>query len=364
MIGTQFGFGNNATSSGNAGFILPRGKNFGATYGFFNGGRMRIGNGANYTTEDIGYGFFTQYGAELPGYGFNAQSLEDNHVPGTLNIGHDVMYAGNQNVTFKGMWPVPMQSISCTYSGAAGSTTWNVEVFAKDAAGNRGGLISFNFGQCVANAASTLDGTHTITALWPRVTSAVSYDVVLVNPSNISQGLLFANVADPGSGATATTTITSGSTGSTFNYSYPNYYDSAITTINGESLIVNAPPTFTSAVTLPALNLATTYISATAPAISSGFGASPSIVHSNGTAVFTINVGTGGTAASGVIGLPRAKNGWAVHCDDITTQSTSVFVTKQTATSTTSATLTQYSASAVAAPWSASDVLVCQAAAY
>jgi hypothetical protein len=197
------------------------------------------------------------------------------------------------------------------------------------------------------------------------VTNAVSYDVVLLNPvAPTSQGLLAASVADPGSGQTATTTITSGNTTSSFNYRFPNYYDSAVTAINGESLIVNAPPTFTSAVTLPALNLATTYISATAPTLHSGFGSSPSVVHSNGTAVFTINVGTGGTATSGVIGLPKAMNGWAVHCDDITTQSTSVFVTKQTATSTTSATLTQYSSAAAATPWAASDVLVCQAAAY
>ena len=116
--------------------------------------------------------------------------------------------------------------------------------------------------------------------------------------------------------------------------------------------------------TLPALNLATTYISAAAPTIHSGFGPNAFIAHNNGTAVFTLNVGTGGTASSGVIGLPRAKNGWAVHCDDITTQSSSVFVTKQTATSTTGATLTQYSAAAVPTPWAASDVLVCQAAAY
>lgn len=363
MIGTQFGAGNGAVASGNAGFVLPNGKNFGGTYSLFNGGRLRMGNGANYGTEDIGYGFFTQYGAELPGYGFNAQSLEDGHVPGTLSIGHDVMYVGNQNITFKGMWPIPMQSITCSYTGATGSTQWSVEVFPKDAAGNRGGLISLNGRQCGSGAA-TLDASDYLTIVWPRVTSAVSYDVVLANPAITSQGLLFANVSDPGLGATATTKINSGSTGSTFNYSYPNYYDSAVTIINGESLIVNAPPTFTSAVTLPALNLTTTYISATSPTILSGFGASPSIVHSNGTAVFTINVGTSATASMGVIGLPRAKNGWAVHCDDITTQSLSVFVTKQTATSTTSATLTQYSASAAATPWSASDVLVCQAAAY
>jgi len=364
LIGTQFGFGNNATSSGNAGFILPNGKSFGGTYSFFNGGRLRMGNGANYGTEDIGYGFFTQFGAELPGYGFNAQSLEDGHVPGTLSIGHDVMYIGDQNITLKGMWPIPMQSITCTYTGTRGTTQWNVEVFPKDAAGNRAGLATYQRNCYGLPAASTLTVSNFITTTWPRVTAAVSYDVVLVNPSNPSQGLLVANVADPGSGATATTNITTGRASSSFNYSFPNYYDSAITTINGESLIVNAPPTFTSPVTLPALNLATTYISATAPAIASGFGANPSIVHSNGTAVFTINVGTGGTATSGVIRLPRAVNGWAVHCDDITTQSSFVFVTKQTATSTTSATLAQYSAAAVATPWAASDVLVCQAAAY
>jgi hypothetical protein len=192
----------------------------------------------------------------------------------------------------------------------------------------------------------------------------VSYDVVLLNPSNVAQGLLVATVADPGFGKTATTTVATGGTEDHFNYVFPHFYDSAFTTIDGESLIVNAPPTFTSVVTLPALSLATPFISATAPTLSSGFGAHPSIVHNNGTAVFAINVGAGGTATSGVIGLPRAANGWAVHCDDVTTQSPSVFVTKQTATSATSATLTEYSAAGVPAAWAASDVLVCQAAAY
>ena len=105
-------------------------------------------------------------------------------------------------------------------------------------------------------------------------------------------------------------------------------------------------------------------ISAAAPTISSGFGTNPSVVHNNGTAVFTVNVGRGGTASSGVIGLPTAANGWAVHCDDVTTQSTSVFITKQTASSTTSATITQYSDEAVPTAWTANDILVCQAAAY
>lgn len=104
--------------------------------------------------------------------------------------------------------------------------------------------------------------------------------------------------------------------------------------------------------------------SATAPTVSSGFGTSPTIPSNNGTTAFTINVGTGGTATGGVVGLPAATTGWSLHCDDVTTQSTNVFITKQTATSTTTATLTQYNTAGTATAWVASDILVCQARAY
>ena len=105
-------------------------------------------------------------------------------------------------------------------------------------------------------------------------------------------------------------------------------------------------------------------VSATAPTISSGFGTSPSIAANNGTAAFTINVGTGGTANSGVIGLPAATTGWSVHCADVTTQSATVFLTKQTATTTTTATIGNFDAAGAAAAWVASNILVCQASAY
>lgn len=105
-------------------------------------------------------------------------------------------------------------------------------------------------------------------------------------------------------------------------------------------------------------------VSATAPTISSGFGTNPSIVTSNGTAAFTINVGTGGTAQTGVIGLPTATTGWSVYCADVTTQSSTVFVTKQTASATTSATIGLFDAAGAAAAWTASDILVCQATGY
>lgn len=97
--------------------------------------------------------------------------------------------------------------------------------------------------------------------------------------------------------------------------------------------------------------------SATAPTISSGFGSSPSIVANNGTCSFQINVGTGGSASSGVIGLPTATTGWTCSVTDITTETTTVFMTKQTASSTTTATVGNFNTSAAAAAWTASDKL-------
>ena len=91
-----------------------------------------------------------------------------------------------------------------------------------------------------------------------------------------------------------------------------------------------------------------------APTISSGFGTTPSIVASNGTASFTINVGTGGVATSGLIGLRAATTGWNCFATDPTTN----IVTRETATTTTTATLTAASA------WAASDILQVSCFAY
>jgi hypothetical protein len=104
--------------------------------------------------------------------------------------------------------------------------------------------------------------------------------------------------------------------------------------------------------------------SVTAPTVSSGFGTSPSIVANNGSCAFQVNVGTGGTASSGVIGLPTASNGWACNAADVTTASTSVFLTRQTASSTTTATLTNYNTAGAATAWVASDKLNVQCQAF
>lgn len=96
----------------------------------------------------------------------------------------------------------------------------------------------------------------------------------------------------------------------------------------------------------------------TAPTISSGFGTSPSITTNNGSAAFSINVGTGGTASTGVVGMPVATNGWACGIQNISTNTATVFLTKQTATTTTTVTVGNYDAAGAAAAWVASNVLV------
>lgn len=100
-------------------------------------------------------------------------------------------------------------------------------------------------------------------------------------------------------------------------------------------------------------------ISNAAPTIASGFGSgspSPSISANNGTAAFTITIG-GTAGATGIIGLPTAANGWNCFAVDLTTNSTGVFITKQTASSATSATLGNFSDVAASGNWVAGDVL-------
>lgn len=92
----------------------------------------------------------------------------------------------------------------------------------------------------------------------------------------------------------------------------------------------------------------TMLINATAPTISSGFGTTPSIVSSNGSATFRVNVGTGGAATSGVVGLATAANGWNCMVIDTTNNT----VTRETAFTTATVTVTAASA------WAASDNLI------
>jgi hypothetical protein len=107
--------------------------------------------------------------------------------------------------------------------------------------------------------------------------------------------------------------------------------------------------------------------SATAPTIGSGFGTTPSIAASNGTVAFTVNVGTGGTASSGVITMPAATTGWNCHVVNRTAvaANTADRRTVQTATTTTSVTVqNQVVTLGTAAAWAASNILALMCAGY
>lgn len=95
----------------------------------------------------------------------------------------------------------------------------------------------------------------------------------------------------------------------------------------------------------------------TAPTIASGFGSSPSVPTANGTAAFTVNVGTGGTASSGVLTMPAATTGWDCKVTPNGAPQAAA-VTYSAPTSTTSVTITNYTLTTGSVlAWAASTVL-------
>ena len=107
-------------------------------------------------------------------------------------------------------------------------------------------------------------------------------------------------------------------------------------------------------------------LSSAAPTISSGFGTGPSVTA--GTAAsFRVDVGTGGTATAGVIGLPTATTGWNCAVEDLTATTANVADHRTVQLSSTTATATvenQVISSGAAVAWTASDVLGVQCTAF
>jgi hypothetical protein len=123
----------------------------------------------------------------------------------------------------------------------------------------------------------------------------------------------------------------------------------------GATVYATHLPTGASGTLLQAANL---LISETAPTIFSGFGSNAAIATNNGTAAFTINVGSGGTASSGMIGLPAATNGWNCWAVDLTNPiAGGGYNVKQTASTTSSATITGFNTSGFPDVWAANDIL-------
>lgn len=106
------------------------------------------------------------------------------------------------------------------------------------------------------------------------------------------------------------------------------------------------------------------FTSAVAPTMGA-CGSSPSIVANNGTAAFRIQVGNA-AATTCVVNLPTATTGWVMHCQELVAPATATgdFIYRQTATSTTSATLSFYNnAGTLTAPTNNANFL-CSATAY
>jgi hypothetical protein len=97
------------------------------------------------------------------------------------------------------------------------------------------------------------------------------------------------------------------------------------------------------------------FIYLTAPAIASGFGTTPSIVSSNGTSAFRVNVGTGGVATNGTITMPSSPQGWSCSASNIISNNATQFITKMSSMTTTTVVLTNYDAAGAVAAWAASD---------
>lgn len=103
-------------------------------------------------------------------------------------------------------------------------------------------------------------------------------------------------------------------------------------------------------------------MSATAPTATT-FCTSPSIAANNGTAAFTINVGTSCATSTGTLTMPAATTGWVCDFHDVTTPAS--YKPDQTGGTTTTVTLTNYTrTTGVAANWVASSVIRAQCSAY
>lgn len=163
--------------------------------------------------------------------------------------------------------------------------------------------------------------------------------------------------------AYSTTVWTNAATTGDFLYaSSANTYANLPAVATGQVIIskgVGVAPEWSSAVEVATVKVGTLLTFSNAvPTISSGFGTAPSV---SGTATaFRLNVGTGGIATGGVIGLPATGTGWNCQILNLTALAANRADqrTVQTASTTTTATVQNQTISTGAAlVWTASDIL-------
>lgn len=111
--------------------------------------------------------------------------------------------------------------------------------------------------------------------------------------------------------------------------------------------------------------LAGMIVEPTAPVIASGFGTSPFILSNDSTSAFLVNVGTGGVALNGLVTMPTsAPHGWIVTCNNLSSRSTTRFVTLAEPVGTNQVRLRNYDNTMTPAAWASGDQIHCIAFAY
>lgn len=132
--------------------------------------------------------------------------------------------------------------------------------------------------------------------------------------------------------------------------------------LGGAQVTINTLGQITSpqAMKAPAFSLTNVYISATNPAINTGWGVGAAVIpNGQGTAVFKVNVGTGGTASSGTLTMPSAHTDWVCQVNDINAAaSNAAYNTVQTVGGSTGITVqNQTKSTGAAVAWSSGDIL-------
>jgi hypothetical protein len=234
-------------------------------------------------------------------------------------------------------------------SSAAGSLLINLGVggttqYSVDKVGNLVTLGNLSCGlagtsSCVITGSGSTSGTATIT--WPAVAGTITNPILISNSLQLPSGTVLSWNGDTGFSRSSAgfLLLGNGTNGSTAG-------SLTLTTLGFTTRITNS-------------NSGNLIISTTAPTISSGFGTGPSITANNGTTSFRINVGTGGVATTGVIGLPAANAGWNCYASDITTQTATVARTQQIGPgNTTTVTIGNFTDLGAAGAWVASDILI------
>jgi len=138
----------------------------------------------------------------------------------------------------------------------------------------------------------------------------------------------------------------------------------------GQTLIsqgVATAPIWSTALRISTINLGPNLsFSNAAPTISAGFGTTPSVTAGT-TAAFRLDVGTGGAASSGTIGLPTAMTGWNCEVENLTgtlANRADQRTLQISSTTTTAVVENQTISTGAVLVWTASDILAVSCTAF